>query len=556
MDATRIIMNNMTLEEKIYQMLCVRNIDVSKVHELADRGVLGALDIGVISRMVKSESRLEETIELINEFMKKTKSKLWLWVPVYEGIYRVLQFGTKFPTMMALGATQSEELAYKLGKAIAAECKALQGTVMGSLILDVNSNPDNPIINTRAMSDDPDLIIRLASSYLKGTQEVGVVDVGHHFPGHGDTALDSHITMPVVEYSKPFLLNRELKTFKALIDQGMWGILTAHIRYPSLTDTNEGDIAATLSKSIITNLLKHELKFNGLVVSDSLSMKGIADYYETGTLAKLTIQAGHDVILANYGENPQISVDAIMKAVKDGELDIEQIDNSVLKILEFRKTAGNLQHQPIDLLYAKSIIGCQDHIEIAREVADKSVTVLENQKIVVPNPEQKKVLVITAYDEDDGKIIKDMGAKIISKIQHLHGSVKQYCPHADLITFSQHPDSEEISKLIQTAQDYDVVVFGSFTRVVAYKHKSTGINDQQIALINQLNRSVQQFIVCIFGSPYVVRDMDRLQNCICTYSDCEYSVDACSKVIFGLLSPTGKLPVTINEKYTLGYGLR
>lgn len=545
------MLTSMSLEEKIYQMVCVRYVDFSSVRELSRRGIVGSIDTGIIVK--NSAPGLEGTISLINELMKESKN-LWLWVPPYNGI-SYFGFGTSFPTMMALGATNSSQLAYKMGKAIASECKALGGTLIGSLILDINSNPDNPIINTRAMSDSPDLIIKLASFYLKGTQEAGVIDVGHHFPGHGDTSSDSHIVMPTIEHKKEFLMRRELFTFNEVIKKGLWGILSAHIVYPALSDPSEGRIAATISKSIITGLLKNEMGFKGLVVSDSLAMKGIADKYETGRLATLTIKAGHDVILPNYREHPQISVDAIIKAVDAGEIDIEQINNSVLKILSFRERLNTLNIKSINLETAKSIIGCNEHISIAKEVADKSITLLENESIEFSQDSNRKVLIIAVKDEEDGKIVKDMGTIIKSKANYLFESCKKYCSHADIKLIGSKPDKEEIEMSLSMAKDYDIVLYGVFTRVVAYKEGSSIISDEQAEFINALSKHIKCSVIAVFGNPYVLKKIDKPQNCLCAYSECDYSIESCLKVIFGKIKATGKLPVNINERYVFGYGI-
>lgn len=548
------MISEMSLREKVGQMVCIRAYDYrEKILTMLSSGEISGLGAIVITQ--KGTRKLEKVIELINQYRRASKFPLLLYMDAECGIRDMFDFGTVFPSLMALGATFSGELAYKMGYVIGKEARAIGMTMASNPVLDINNNPDNPIINTRAISDNTDLVIQLAGEYIKGIQEAGIIPNGKHFPGHGDTNTDSHVSMPVISHEKGFLMNRELKPYSELIKKGMIGVMTAHILYPSLLGEGEGNVPATLSRHIITDLLRHEMCFEGLIVSDSLAMKGIKNIYGIEKSAVLAVKAGHDIILQDYSSDPEITLNAVISAIESGEIDIEQVNDSVRRILTIRESLGNLDNNDLDPLEVRQVAGSEEHIAIAREIADRSVTVLENQNLPFQVKTNEKILVITTKSDEEGSTAEDLHSNITGKAQYLLDECKKYHARIDFTVINENPNHREAEELLECTKEYDHVVFATFVRIISYKEGSGSIPDTQAEVISMLNDKVKNPAVILFGSPYALRKLPKLKNCIVTYCDCEYSIDAALKVLFGRMQPQGRLPVTVNEKYTYGYGL-
>lgn len=554
MNKTNEWLATMTPKQKLAQMICTRSFDYrEKIESMISEGLIGSIGGTVI--VVNGTKELEGVVETINHFKSLSKLPLRFYLDAEIGVSHMFDFGTTFPSMMALGATFSKELAYKMGHVIAKEARVLGFSIVSNPVLDINSNPDNPIINTRAMSDDPSLIIELASEYVKGMDDAGVIPSAKHFPGHGDTSIDSHVSMPIVEHSKEYLMEVELKTFRELVKRGMKGIMTAHILYPALLGEEEDRVPATLSRGIMTNLLREEFGFDGLIISDSLAMKGIKNLYSLEDSAVMAVHAGHDIILQDYSTDPEWTLNALQDALESGKLDEKQIQASVRRNLTLYEQQALDEDGPIDLEQVKRTIECEEHQQVAREVADRSVTLLEAKQLPLRSYEQKKILVVGTRSHEEGKASEDLYLTIKEKVNELHEKCLQYAKDVDVLPISEDPTQAEIEKVKEISGEYDVVIYAAFVRVMSYKEHSGTIPPSQIELIHYLNEQLQQSVFIIFGSPYVLRKLNRLNNSICTYSDCEYSIDASLKVLFGSMQAQGKLPVNINETYTYGYGL-
>lgn len=554
MDNIDKIISKMSLKQKIGQIVCIRAFNfTSKIERLIIEGNIGALGAIVINQQGKKD--IEAVVETINHYYSISKLPLLLYIDAECGITDMFDFGTPFPQAMALGATFSKELAYKMGSVIAKEARALGFSIICSPVLDINNNPDNPIISIRAFSDNPDLIVELAGEYVKGMQDAGIIPTGKHFPGHGDTSVDSHISLPVVEHDVEYLMNMELKPFKELIRKGMLGVMTAHIIYPALLAESEGRIPATLSKNIITNLLRNEFGFEGIIISDSLAMKGIKDIYGIENSAVLTLKAGHDIVLQDYSSDPEITLNALVKAVESGEISETQVDESIHRILKIREELGNIENKLLSIDDIRKITNSEEHVKIAEEVAEKSITILEAKNLPFTLRKEDKVLILATRSEEEGKIAEDLHANIKSKTTYLFEKCKEFTSNVDLYLINENPDEFEMNSALVQAAKYDYIIYAAFIRVISYKEGSGTIPNSQIELIYKLNLLDNDVSFIIYGSPYIMGKIGTLDNCIVTYSDCEYSLYASLKVLFGKIKAQGKLPVYINKKYHFGYGL-
>ncbi|MDF2962969.1 MAG: BglX [Paenibacillus sp.] len=555
MDKAKQWFNRMTLEQKLGQMICVR----ASAYEETVRKSLASGRIGTVGSVLflPKYRNLEGLVETVNHYFSHSPVPLLFFSDAERGLLHNLKVGTSFPSMMALGATFSNDLAYRMGLAIGKEARAVGFGMISNPVLDVNSNPDNPIISTRAVSDRTDVIIELGAAYVNGMQEAGVIPNGKHFPGHGDTRTDSHVSMPLVEHSREYLMDVELKPFRELIQRGMAGIMTAHILYPALLAEGEERVPATLSPTIMTKLLREQFGFQGLIVSDSLTMKSIKEQYGIEKAVVMAVKAGNDIILQDYQSDPELTYNALLEAVHTGDLDMEQINTSVQRILSVKERFGLLDNTLIQLEEAQAIIGAEEHIGLAQEIAARSVTVLEAEDLPLSTGGASKVLLIATKSKDEGQEVQDMGTRITGKAAYLLQSCKRHGKHVDLLVIDEFPGEQELTVVTEALRShtYDAVVYAAFVRVISYKEGSGSIPGGQFELIERIKTIRPDLVLLVLGSPYILRKMERFSTCLCTYSDCDYSIDAAMDVLFGAAQANGRLPVDVNEKYRFGYGL-
>ncbi|NLY17524.1 MAG: glycoside hydrolase family 3 protein [Clostridiaceae bacterium] len=546
------MLKNMSLDEKVGQVIICRGLEYSdSMERMLKEGRLGGVG-GVIIRD-KCNKDPEKILRYINHILSIAKIPPFLYLDCESGIPDMFPIGTAFPNSMAVGATHDPDMAGKIGKAIAEEAKMLGFTLICNPVLDVNTNPDNPIIGTRAFGDRTDFVISLGDAYVKGVQEAGVIPTGKHFPGHGDTSIDSHIAMPVVNHSRSRLDEVELRPFRELIERGMKGIMTAHIYYPVLQEGDEKDTPATLSRKVLTDMVKNEWGFEGLIVSDSLTMRAIKDRYGIEKAAVLAFNAGNDLILQDYESDPEITFAALKKAVLDGEIDKEELDASVLKILKMKEWCNVININRIEEDTIQKLNNHKEHIELSGTISKKAVTVLENDTI--PLDTNSKTLLLAVGGDALIKTAKDMGTVIPRRNDYLYSALKKYQQNAAFISVGEYPSREELERIKAEIAMFDNIIFATFIRIMSYKEGSGKMPEQQAELVKMLHQSGKNITTIVFGNPYVVGGLPKSSNTVCAYSDCKFIIDSVIDILYGKLKSSGKLPVTINKKYTFGYGL-
>ncbi|MCJ7628259.1 MAG: glycoside hydrolase family 3 protein, partial [Longimicrobiales bacterium] len=287
---------------------------------------------------------------------------------------------TEFPSLMALGATGDESLAEAMGRVTGLEARAVGVHVPFAPVLDVNNNPDNPIINVRSFGEDPEAVARLGAAFVRGVQEAGGIATGKHFPGHGDTKTDSHLDLPVIDVSRERMDSVELPPFQAAIDEGVGGIMTAHLSIPALTGSN--GVPSTLSRKVLTELLREEMGFDGLIFTDAMDMSAIDRKYRRQEAAVLALEAGADILL--MPPSPEAAREGIVSAVLAGRLSEDRLNASVLRVLRAKEGLGLHRNREVPLEEVARRVGIREHEEVAQEVADRSITLLKNEKNLLP----------------------------------------------------------------------------------------------------------------------------------------------------------------------------
>lgn len=528
---------SLTLEQQVGQMVIARLEDWPLMEKYAKQGL--------ISGMTPSLTKLKpaEVAEFTNRFQNLSPIPLLLgWGGIsYSG-------GTPLDLQrtMRLGATRNPELCREAGRIEAAEARALGFQFAGAPVLDVNLNPENTIINLRSIGDDPALVTRLGGELTRGTIEGGAAPIFMHFPGHGATRGDSHIEMPLAERTLPELEAVELRPFAELIHQGLARVIcTNHCHYPALDSEKK---PATLSSKIVTGLLREKLAYEGVILSDSLTMKPIKDNYGIEEAAILTVMAGHDLILQDYQSDPKITIDALVRAVRQGRIPLAQVEQSVRRVWKLKEELGLFERRLVDPSSIPHVFATAESAEIARRIARESVTLLENRLTVAPGA---KVLVLS--NGSSATVDEDNAFKHSPTNHRLNEQVQHRIPGAQTIVLSTSMKPEEMERAFAAAQQAEIVVFGLFTRVRSYVEDAIQVPKPYRALIERTAAAGLKLAFLNLGNPYVLASLPKPAFSLCTFSDVPDSIDAAVQVLFGELKPQGQLPVRISDSYPFGH---
>ncbi len=530
----------MSLEEKVGQLVVARFPDWLLMEKYAKQGIIGGMTPSLTKRTPA------EVAEFTNRFQQISKYPLLFgWGGISYSGGTELRLGQA----MRLAATRSAELCRLAAKIEATETRALGFHIAGVPNLDVNTNPANPIINLRSFGDDVSLVTELGSAMCRGTLEGGAAPILMHFPGHGGSSSDSHVSIPVINRSLAEMESVDLKPFAEVIKRGLARIIcTNHCHYPAFEP--EREIPATLSRKIITGLLREKLKFDGVIMSDSLTMRAIKDNYGIEEAAIETVAAGHDMILQDYHSDPRITVDALVRAVRKGRIPLAQVEESVKRVLKLKRELGLFKNRLVDTKRIPELFATAASREVAVRIARESVTLLEKRGLPVST--SAKIVVIS--NGSTATVDEDTAVKHSPSNHHLNEQFRKRIPVAQSVVLSTAMKPDEIERAFAAAQQADVVVFGLFTRVRAYVEDSIKVDKPYRELIARL--AGRTLVLLNFGNPYVMADLPKASVALCMFSDAEASIDAAVDTLFGDLKPKGLLPVRISDTYPFGFGLR
>jgi beta-N-acetylhexosaminidase len=535
--------DSLTLEQQVGQLVIARLQDWSLMEKYAKQGI--------IAGMTPSLTNLspDQVAEFTNKYQRLSPIPLFFgWGGIsYSGGTEV-----RLGQTMRLGATRNAGLAREAGRIEAVESRALGFHFAGAPVLDVNLNPDNTIINLRSISDDADLVTTLGAALAQGTIDGGAAPIFMHFPGHGATRGDSHIEMPEAVRSLAELEAVELKPFTELIRRGLGRVIcTNHCHYPALEQEN---IPATLSRKIITSLLREKIGYEGVIVSDSLTMRPIKDNYGVEEAAIRTVAAGHDLILQDYNSDPKITIDALARAVRQGRIPLAQVKQSTNRVWRLKQELGLFEQRLVDPKKIPEVFATKASAAVARRIAREGVTLLVNNNGTLRAEAKRNILVIS--NGSAATIDEDNAFRHSPTNHHLNEQLRQRVPGAQAIVLSTMMKPEEIERAFSAARTADVVVFGLFTRVRAYVEDAIKVAKPYRELIDRTSAAGRNFALLNFGNPYVMADLPKPVFSVCTFSDATDSITAAVDVLFGELKPQGQLPVRISERYPFGHGLK
>jgi beta-N-acetylhexosaminidase len=500
------------------------------MHDVEDLHVGGFINITQSSPLGIVKSQTYPTAVLTNQLQAKSKLPLLIGADFERGTGMRLDEGTSFPTQMALAAGGQPGDAYTMGKITALEARAVGIHWIYAPVADVNNNPGNPIINTRSFGEDPQRVAEFVSAFVRGVEENGGLSTAKHFPGHGDTAADSHIDLPVIRADRDRLEKLELVPFRAAIAAGASGVMTGHLAVPALEpDTNT---PATLSKNILTGVLRDELHFAGLVVTDAMDMGGITVRFAPGEAAVRAVLAGADALL--MPPVPDAAFEALQAAVKSGRISRERLDASVDRILQAKARLGLEKNRFVDVNAINQKFGSVAYQNEAQKISDRGVTLLRDtaKRLPLDGTKPGRALLLAMYADPEPYPGED-----------LERELKQRFDSVTTLRADTRFVKADMLKL-PPPESYDIAILALFVRVSDRKG-NVDVPLEQAALAEQIYKSGKPVVTVGFGSPYLIEKFPQAQTWLGVFGISDVAQISVARALFGAIPVGGHLPVTI-----------
>lgn len=528
------VMNSMTIEQKIGQLIMVTTYPSQGENNKEQmRKWISDYHVGGILFLKSSPHELASHA---NYYQSIAKTPLYIALDAENGLSFRLDSVVRYPHAMGLGSLTNDTLIYYMGREIGQQCRMLGINLNFAPVADVNANPNNPVINYRSFGENPQRVAQKSWQLAKGMQDEGILVTAKHFPGHGDTAFDSHHTLPTIARNYQLLDSVDFRPFKTCIDSGITGIMTAHI---NMSGIDKSGLPATLSEKIMTAVLKDSLGFEGLVFSDGMNMKGITKHYTEGEAAVKALQAGVDVI--EFVINPDVVIVEVKKALANGELSIASIDEKCRKVLLSKKWLKLDQYQTTDLSNIQQKINSPNYQLTARRLYEQTISVVQNNKAIIPLQRLDTLRIATL---SIGKV----------EITPFQQRLQQYM-EMDHFVLPINASNEEITKMLSVFKNYNLVIAGIHgTRLTAAQnYGTTELHRKVVQQIGQHSNA----IIALFGNPYTLEQLQGIEQAKCvlvTYGENFWSMDYAAQLIFGALDNSSTLPVSINKNYIEGSG--
>jgi len=544
-------LRQMSLEEKVGQLLFTTyhgsftatdsDTYAQMMHDINDLHVGGFITITHGSPLGIVKDQAYPTAVLANQLQSKSKLPLLIGADYERGTAMRQDEGTSFPTAMALAAAGNPKDAYTMGKITALEARAVGVQWIYAPVCDVNNNPGNPIINTRSFGEDPAKVAEYATEFIRGVEENGALATAKHFPGHGDTAVDSHIDLPTIKADRDRLEHLELVPFRAAIAAGVGSIMTGHLNVPAFEP--DPNVPATLSPNILTDLLRKQLGFQGLVITDALDMGGITVRFAPGEAAVRAFLAGADALL--MPPVPDAAYQAVLAAVKSGRIRQDRLDASLRRILQAKARLGLNQNRLVDVSTLNERFGKSTWQETAQEISDRGVTLLRDKQHLLPLDATKPIrgLLVNLYSDPEPYPGEDLEPQLRSRFDSL------------IALRADTKFSRADALKLPPADSYDVVILALFVRVSDRKG-DIDVPPDQIPVIDQIYNSGKPVITLGFGSPYLIERFPQAGTWLSAFGISDVAQMSMARALFGEIPVRGHLPVTIpGVDLKAGFGL-
>jgi len=517
-----------SIEQRIGQLFVI-SIPLNTLHIEAYCNIINKYHIGGV--LLDRRGNLQQQAAVVNTLTQRCQIPPLILEDLEWGLTMRLNDGLRFPRALTCGAIQDNNLIYQMAKEIGRECKLIGVDINLAPVVDINTNPANPVIGDRSFGANKENVTCKGLAYISGLTKRHILACAKHFPGHGDTAIDSHLDLPVITHSKSRLESTEFYPFHKAIQHGGPCMRPAHIYIPSLDKDAK---CATLSNKIITEILRNNLKFNGIIITDALRMNALTNYLNTTEIILGAFNAGNDILVcpANITE----AINALKKAAQEGTISIEELNKRYKKISELKQKL-NLLEKKVEPRNLYEQIHTQKALELKKTLFESTVTLVKNEG-TVPLKLDNNTTFIQIGGQSQSMFYKKITEKYNLPNNHL----------------SCTTSGQEISELVADLENYNTIIVGLF-EIQKTDQATFGIAPTTQALIKQLQREGKKIILTIFGTPYCLKLFEDIPTIIMAYEDDPDAQEAAAKIINGELKPKGKLPVSISEKFPEGLGL-
>ena len=561
----------MSLDEKIGQLISV-GINATFLNQDSDafQSLKHQIEDNHIGGIVLFRGPVYETVILVNRMQQLARYPLLISADLEAGSGMRFDDTINFPWNMAVAATGNPDYARRQGEVTAREARALGVQHVFAPVVDVNNNAANPVINVRSYGEDPADVARFAVAFTQGAQSSGVIATAKHFPGHGDTAVDSHRGLPEINVTRERLNSVELVPFEAAVKAGIGSVMVGHIALPQIDstsikplptnvktkpiDTDEaGEIIeqkatmpATMSP-VMGSILRNDLKFQGMIVTDALSMSGLTIYFTQDEAAVRALEAGADMLLK------PADVDAAFRgvrdAVKNGRLTEKRIEESARKILAAKYDLGLVNQRVTPIETIDRTVSSREAGMLANEIAEHAITLVRDEDKLIPLRSLKpdaKILNIAITNGDDRLVV---AGPFVSRLAHSGRKV-------DTVTLDDRSSDREVQKAIELAKSADLIIASLYGRVRSGQVKSAGLPDSGTQVLNAVIGSKTPIIGISFGNPYLLQNFSGLRTYLVTYGDMPSLQQAAARAVLGEIDVVGKLPISLPGLYPRGTGIQ
>lgn len=531
------LFQTMTIDQKIGQLFMVAAWSDPKRSDYNPKTIQNLIDNYGIGGIIFMQGSPGRQANLNNKFQASSKIPLMIGMDAEWGLGMRLDSTISYPRQLTLGATTNDSLIYEYGVEMARQLKRMGVHVSFSPVVDINNNPKNPVISNRSFGEDKNLVTNQSLMYMKGLQDNGILACAKHFPGHGDTDIDSHKDLPIISHDFIRLDSLELLPYCVLQEDGLGSVMTAHLYIPALD--SEKNVASTLSKEIITNLLRKQMGFEGLVFTDAINMQGIAKFFKPGDAEVKALMAGNDVLL--FSQNVPLAVERIKAAIADGSLDAAEIDEHCLRILRAKEWQGLNHYQPVQLKNLYEDLNNFEAIDLRRKLLEQSITVIKNADDILPlqNIIGKKIAVVS------------VGIEAPSDFQNTISHYSAFTPYF----MEKNPDFKKAMWWRDELAKYDIVIAGLLNTGNRTKN-NFGVTNESARILNSVGEKTR-VILSVFANPYslaMLKDLNNIESVLVSYQDDAMTQQVTAETIFGANAANGSLPVSANNTYRMGAG--
>ena len=563
-------LRKMSLEEKIGQLISV-GINATFLNQDSDayRTLKHHIEDNKVGGIILFRGNVYESVILVNRMQQLARYPLLVSADLEAGAGMRFEDTVNFPWNMAVGATGNPEYARRQGEITAREARALGVQQIFAPVVDVNNNAANPVINVRSYGEDPAEVARFAAAFTEGAQAAGAIATAKHFPGHGDTAVDSHRGLPEINVNRERLNTIEFVPFQASVNAGVGAVMVGHIGLPQIdttavkplpenlrsapTDTDEdGEIVAekatmpaTMSP-VMGEILRKDLKFPGMIVTDALSMSGLTIYFTQEEAAVRALEAGADMLLKPA--DVDASFRGVLNAVKSGRITEQRVEESARKILAAKYDLGLLEQRITPVETIDRVVGSRDVVALANEIAEHAVTLVRDEDKLVPlklKPESRVFNLAVTNGDDRAWIARGFAWKL-----------KTSGLNVETIVLDERSPDKDVQKAIEKAQAADVVLASLYGRVRSGQKSSVGIPDAGARALSAVIAAKKPIVGISFGNPYLLQNFPGLRTYLVAYGDMPSLQQAVARALVGEIDVVGRLPISLPGLYPRGTGVQ